>query len=191
MIWMLSISKEDIIPPDIFEKQRDEITRRIIEIKKMRRVETKTFSFLFESRETVLNQINEMVYIERVKDQDEIDFLLRVYSDLLPGPGLLSVSMFIEFRDEKQLVQEMKNLTGIEDTVYLTFDGSQLKATPEEGRSTETLESTLQYLKFSFTSEMARKFKAAGNVYIETRKPGYSESARIPAVLLDQLKLEI
>ncbi len=191
MIGMLSISMEDILPPEIFEKQREEITRRIIEIKKLRRVETKTFSFLFESRETVLNQINEMVYIERVRDQDEIQRLIRVYSDLLPGPGLLSVSMFIEFRDEKQLLQEMKNLTGIEDTVYLTFDGNQLKGTPEEGRSTETLESTLQYLKFSFTPEMARKFRAAGNVYIETRKPGYAESARIPAALLDQLKLEI
>lgn len=182
---------EDIIPPENFEKQRDSITRKIIEIKKLRRVETKTFSFLFESRETVLNQINEMVFIEKVKDPDEIKRLIEVYSDLLPKPGMFSVSMFIEFRDEKQMLREMPKLTGVENTVYLTFDGNQLKATPEEGRSTEVLESTLQYLKFTFTTEMKKKFMDAQNVYIETRKEGYSETAKIPPDLLNQLKSEL
>ena len=100
---MQEIRSEEIIPPENFEKQRDEATRKIIEIKKTRRVETKTFSFLFESRDTVMNQINEMVFIEKVKDPEEIRRLIDVYSDLLPRPDTFSVSMFIEFRDERQM----------------------------------------------------------------------------------------
>lgn len=188
---MQEIRSEEIIPPENFEKQRNEITKRIIEIKKSRRVETKTFSFLFESRDTVMNQINEMVFIERVKDPEEIRRLIEVYSDQLPGPDTFSVSMFIEFRDEKRLAAELPRLTGIENTVYLSFDGHELKATPEEGRSTDVLESTLQYLKFHFNRVLADQFRSAGSVYIETRKPGYSEAAKISGPLLEQLKSEL
>ena len=188
---MQEIRSEDIIPPENFEKQRDEATRKIIEIKRTRRVETKTFSFLFESRDTVMNQINEMVFIEKVKDPEEIRRLIEVYSDLLPRPDTFSVSMFIEFRDERQMSAEMPRLTGIENTVYLSFDGHELKATPEEGRSTEVLESTLQYLKFHFNRVLADQFRSAENVYIETRKSGYSEAGKISGPLLQQLNSEL
>lgn len=149
---------------------------------------TKTFSFLFESRDTVINQINEMVFIENVTDKNEIDRLIRVYSDQLPTDTQLSVSMFIEFEDEQQMVRELPKLAGVENTVYLTFDGHEVKGTPEEGRSTDVLESTLQYLKFGFTKQDYEKFLAANNVYIETRKERYSEAAKLPRELVDDLK---
>ena len=190
-LGLQSITVEDTVPPGIFEKQRENETRRIIELKKSRRIETKTFSYLFESRETVLNQINEMIFIEKVKDREEIQRLIEVYSELLPRHDTLSVSMFIEFRDERQLLSEMPKLAGVENSVYMSFDGNELRATPEEGRSTDVLESTLQYLKFHFTPDMIEKFKDARNVYIETRKEGYLETAKIPSDLLSTLKKEL
>ena len=186
-----TIGREEVLLPEFYEKKRQEETRKIISLKNIRRVSTKTFSFLFECRETVLNQINEMIFIESIHDDPEIEHLIRVYSDLLPSKQVLSVSMFIEISDERALMRELPRLAGIEKTVYLTFDGSELQATPEEGRSTDVLESTLQYLKFMFTPEQAAKFRDSSYVYIETRKEGYKESARIDGVLLDSLKKEI
>lgn len=188
---MQPINQEDVFPPNIYASKREEITRRIISEKKKRRIVTKTFSFLFESRETVLNQINEMVFIENVEDKEEVNRLIEVYSDQLPTDDELSVSMFIEFEDEKQMVREIPRLAGVENTVYLTFDGHEVKGTPEEGRSTDVLESTLQYLKFKFTKQDYEKFSSANNVYIETRKEGYSEAAKLPAALLEDLKKEL
>lgn len=185
---MKTISREDIYPPNIYETKREALTREVITTKRRRRVTTKTFSFLFESRETVLNQINEMVFIENVYDEKEIDRLITVYSEQLPTDSELSVSMFIEFEDEKQMVREIPRLAGVENTVFLTFDGHEVRGTPEEGRSTDVLESTLQYLKFKFSREDYEKFKKAKNVYIETRKEGYSEAAKLSLELIEDLK---
>ncbi|MEM0158078.1 MAG: DUF3501 family protein [Thermoplasmataceae archaeon] len=185
------IGREDVLLPEQFKEIRESETARIIEIKKKRRVSTKTFSFLFENRDTVLNQINEMIFIENVHDEDEIRRLIEVYSDLIPRKHQLSVSMFIEIEDERKLVTELPRLAGIEKTVYLTFDGDEIHASYEEGRSTDVLESTLQYLKFDFDRKKLDSFLSSRNVYIETRKEGYSQSAKIDSDLLEILKKEV
>lgn len=186
-----SIRREDILSPENFSRLRGSELPKIIRLKNLRRVMTKTFSFLFECRETVLNQVNEMVLIENVHDEREISRLMDVYSELLPEDDTLSVSMFIEISDEKVLARELPRLAGIENTVYITFDGSEVHADPEEGRSTEVLESTLQYLRFRFNTEAIKKFRDAKYVYIETRKEGYRESARIDGELLASLQSEL
>ncbi|AKA48792.1 hypothetical protein IX51_06385 [uncultured archaeon] len=185
------ILREDILPPDTYSKNRNEVNAEVIKKIKLRRLTTKTFSFLFEDKDTVLNQINEMVFLENIKDEEEIDRLIEVYSEQLPGDSELSVSMFIEFEDENQMVKELPRLAGIEQSVYLTFDGNELRGIPEEGRSTEVLESTLQYLKFQFTSSLLEKFLTSKNVYIETRHKTYQEIAKITPELLEQLKEEL
>ncbi|QRF74747.1 hypothetical protein Thermo_00236 [Thermoplasmatales archaeon] len=185
------ITISEILPPQRYGVQREQINHSVIELEKKRRVTTRTFSYLFEHKEIILNQIEEMVFLENVTDKGEIEDLIEIYSELMPSNGTLSVSMFIEISDQGQLLREMPMLSGIEKTVYLVFDEYELKATPEEGRSTDVLESTLQYLKFSFNREQLSKFEKAKNAFIETRKPGYQESARISQDLLETLKSEL
>ncbi len=185
------ITAGEIIPPSEYGRQRDTTNHRIIELEKKRRLSTRTFSYLFEHRDIILNQINEMVFLENVRDSEEIEHLIDTYSDLMPSNGILSVSMFIEISDQDQLLREMPRLSGIEQSVYLVFDDSELRATPEEGRSTEVLESTLQYLKFIFNRDQLSKFLKSRNAFIETRKTYYQETARIPEDLLETLKKEL
>lgn len=188
---MAIIQREEVLLPNIYESKREEITKNIIAEKRKRRVVTKTFSFLFESRNTVINQVNEMVFIENVYDEKEISRLINVYSDQLPTDTELSVSMFIEFEDEDQMVKEIPKLAGVENSVYLTFDGQEIKGTPEEGRSTDVLESTLQYLKFTFTKGDFEKFRNSKNVYIEARKEGYNEAAKLSPELVADLSSDL
>lgn len=185
------IEREDILPPDTYSEKRAEANAEVIKKIKLRRVTTKTFSFLFENKDTVLNQINEMVFLENITDQEEVDRLIEVYSEQLPGDSELSISMFIEFVDEDQMVKEIPKLAGIEKSVFMTFDGNELRGTPEEGRSTEVLESTLQYLKFQFPENLLKKFLESKNVYIETRHKTYQEIAKLPPELLIELKNEL
>lgn len=185
------ILREDVLPPETYAKRRNEENAEAIKHIKSRRVTTKTFSYLFEDKYTVLNQINEMVFLENIKDDEEIARLIEVYSEQLPGESELSVSMFIEFEDEKQMVKEIPRLAGVEKSVYLTFDGNELRGIPEEGRSTEELESTLQYLKFQFTQNLLDKFIDSKNVYVETRHKIYQEIAKIPSEMLSQLKEDL
>lgn len=185
------ILREDVLPPETYSERRNSANAEVIKKIKARRITTKTFSYLFEDKDTVLNQINEMVFLENIKDDEEVKRLIEIYSEQLPGDSELSVSMFIEFEDENQMVKEIPKLAGIEKSVYLTFDGSELRGTPEEGRSTEVLESTLQYLKFQFPQNLLEKFLSAKNVYIETRHKKYQEIAKVPPELLAQLKNEL
>ncbi|EQD34675.1 hypothetical protein B2A_12711 [mine drainage metagenome] len=138
-----------------------------------------------------MNQINEMIFLEKIYDKADIQDLINIYSEILPGRNELSVTMFIEFPDEKAMISGMPKLAGIEKMVYLVFDDHSLKATPEEGRSTETLESTLQYLKLKFPDSEKEAFLNCRNAFIETRHPVYSESARVPEDLLKTLKAEL
>ncbi len=181
----------EVLSPEEYGKIREAENHRLAEFEKHRRLVTKTFSFLFEHREIVLNQINEMVFLEKIHDEEEIDQLIRVYSDQLPGQGYLSLTMFIELEDEHTMIQSMKKLSGVEKHVFLVFGRNEMLAEYEEGRSTDTLESTVQYLKFRFPGDKLRDFVASDAAYIEVRHPGFEETARIPKELLSTLKTEL
>ncbi|MHB1439720.1 MAG: DUF3501 family protein [Cuniculiplasma sp.] len=188
---MEKIQRGEMLTPEKFSKILPQERDKIIKIKKERRITSRTFSYLFENRYTILNQINEMILIENIHDEEEIAHVLNTYNDLIPDSNEFSVSMFIEISDEKKLLKEMPKLSGIENDVYLVFGQNEVKATPEEGRSTETLESTLQYLKFKFDSGSAEAFKNARSAFITTRHEIYQESAEIGNSLLDSLKKEL
>src|SRR5215831_20249496 len=96
----MTIRPGDVLNLYEYEKIRDERRKRVIEAKRVRRVAVgRHLVFLFENRETVLFQIQEMCRAERIvadaKIQEEID----EYSPLLPGAGELSVTMMIEIED--------------------------------------------------------------------------------------------
>ncbi|MCL5888822.1 MAG: DUF3501 family protein [Candidatus Thermoplasmatota archaeon] len=188
---MKKITDGELFSPEEFSGILEVERRKIIKAKKERRITSKTFSYLFENRETVLNQMNEMVLIENIHDDKEKKHILDTYNELIPDDLEFSVSMFIEISDEKKLLQEMPRLSGIENNVYLVFGDYEVKGAPEEGRSTDTLESTLQYLRFKFDGKTAEQFKKAKNAFIVTRHPIYKESAEITEPLLAQLKSEL
>ncbi|MEM0155195.1 MAG: DUF3501 family protein [Thermoplasmataceae archaeon] len=185
------IQPGEILSPSAYKTKRELINRQVIEFERKRRITTRTFSFLFEHKDIILNQITEMVFLENVTDYKEVQHLIGIYEDLMPSNGVLSVSMFIEISDQDQLLREMPKLAGIEKTVFLVFDSAEIQATPESGRSTEVLESTLQYLKFKFSRAQVSRFTRSKNAFIETRKKEYEQVARIPPDLLETLKKEI
>src|SRR6058998_1233538 len=70
-----------------YEKVRDARRREIIELKRHRRVSVGRYlTFVFENRETVWFQIQEMVRAERLVDAERIAEEVEVYNTLLPGP---------------------------------------------------------------------------------------------------------
>lgn len=188
---MNPILREEISSPEDFSKIVEKNRKDIIKLKALRRVSSKTFSFLFECRETLLNQINEMIYVENVHDQEEINRLIRVYNEQMPEGNEFSVTMFIEITDEKELVRELPKLAGIEEHIVLIYDGNEKRAIPEEGRSTDVLESTVQYLKFRFSKNEIGLFKNSKNVFISTDHKTYKESVKINDDLLKDLKKEL
>ena len=110
-----TIALEDVLNFFEYEKVRDDRRRRVMEQKRVRRVSVGPYlSFLFENRDTVLFQIQEMCRVERITDdariQDEID----VYTALLPRGGELSATMMIEIADKDQIKPVLDRFMGID-----------------------------------------------------------------------------
>ena len=98
-----------------YEKVRTEMRERVIAAKRTRRVDVGPYlSFVFENRDTVLFQIQEMCRVERItadaKIQDEID----VYNALLPAPGELSATLMIQIGDRDQIKPVLDRFMGID-----------------------------------------------------------------------------
>ncbi|HEY4908440.1 MAG TPA: DUF3501 family protein, partial [Methylomirabilota bacterium] len=95
-----------------YEKVRAEMRERAIELKRVRRVTVGRYlSFVFENRDTVLFQIQEMCRVERITDdakiQDELDAIV-------PGPRELSATLFIEITDKEQIQPVLDRFMGID-----------------------------------------------------------------------------
>jgi len=137
-----------------YEKVRDVMRPKVIAQKQRRRVILgDQLSLLFENRDTVLLQIQEMIRTERIvadaKIQDEID----AYNALIPAAGELSATLFIEIPGLVHMSQEDVRLTvnrfqGIDQAVALVVGGERVPALFEAGHSKEEKMAAVQYVRF-------------------------------------------
>jgi hypothetical protein len=179
---MNKIQIDDVRPPRLYERARDEARKRVIALKRPRRVALgPDVTLVFENRATMIFQVEEMCRAEHLDDprkiQDEID----VYNTLLPGPGELSATMLVEITDEKQIKPTLDRLVGIDEHLHLEVAGARIPARFEEGRSEADRISAVQYVRFALDpaarGEMAR---AGAKVALVADLPGYSHRAELP-----------
>lgn len=144
------VTLDDVIGLDRYETVRDELRKRIIELKRRRRLSVGPFiTFVFENHDTVHFQIQEMLRAERITDMDAVRYELEVYNALLPQPGELSATMLIEITDEEDIPERLNSLLGIDEAVRLEIgDDWVVPAVFEAGQSNEEKLSAVQYVRF-------------------------------------------
>ena len=180
-----------------YEKVRAEMRGRVIDLKRVRRVPVgEHLSFVFENRDTVLFQIQEMCRVERITDdariQDEID----VYNALLPGPGELSATLFIEITDKAQIQPVLDRFIGIDAggidvgaTVWIQVGKDfAVPGTFEAGHSDEEKGklSAVHFVRFAFPPEAVRAF-ADSPVHLVVDHAAVRARAELPAETKAQL----
>ena len=163
------IQKEDIMPLDIYTKQRKELRKNILEFKKNRRVSLGPYAtFYFESYETMLAQVQEMLYIEKGGDEQLNDELV-AYNPLIPNGKELTATLMFEIDNPVSRASFLATVGGIEEQVFMKVDGEKIKAVPEEDvdrTSSQGKASSVQFIHFNFTDEQIEKFKSS-NVDVE------------------------
>jgi len=158
---MRKITREDVRDIAEYEKIREDFRRTIIELKKRRRVSVGDIvTLVFENRETVLFQIQEMMRAERIVHEEKIQQEIEIYNELIPEDDELSATMLIEIDDLDRLRQMLPKLIGIEEQVWLRIgDRYAIHARYESGRSKEDRTSTVHYVRFRLSPEEIRAFK--------------------------------
>ena len=179
---MRKIELEDIMGPSAYERVREDFRRRIIELKKVRRIAVgNKVSLVFENRDTVIFQIQEMVRAEKITDLDKIREEIEVYNGLIPESGELSATLFLEIEDQSHIREELLKFLGIDEVVFLKIgDRHSIHAKFEQGHSKEDKISAVQYVKFPFTQEQIQAFansKENASLWIE--HPNYRAGVTI------------
>ena len=158
------IQKSDIMPLDAYIKDRKELRKNIVNFKKNRRIALGPYAtFYFESYETMLAQVQEMLYIEKGGDEQLHDELI-AYNPLIPNGKELTATLMFEIDNPISRAAFLGKVGGIEEMVFMKINGETVKAVPEEDvdrTSAEGKASSVQFIHFNFTDEQIQKFKSS------------------------------
>ena len=157
------IEKQDLIPLDIYTKNRKQIRKDIVEFKKDRRIALGPYAtFYFESFETMLAQVQEMLYIEKGGDEQLKDELI-AYNPLVPNGKELTATLMFEIDNPVSRAAFLGKVGGIEEKVFMKIDDAVIKAVPEEDvdrTSAEGKASSVQFIHFKFSDNQITKMKS-------------------------------
>ena len=185
------IQKEDIMPLDIYTKQRKALRKNIVEFKKNRRVSLGPYAtFYFENYETMLAQVQEMLYIEKGGDEQLNDELI-AYNPLIPNGQELIATLMFEIDNPVSRATFLGKVGGIEEKVFMKIDEDIVKAVPEEDvdrTSAEGKASSVQFVHFKFNSEQKEKFRSGSlKVEIGIDHKEYSHTTKLTDVTIKSL----
>ena len=178
-----TIQKEDIMPLDVYINQRKELRKNILEFKKDRRVPLGPYAtFYFESYETMLAQVQEMLYIEKGGDE-QLQDELSAYNPLIPNGKELTATLMFEIDNPISRAAFLGKVGGIEETVFMKINGEKIKAVPEEDvdrTSAEGKASSVQFIHFNFTDDQIEKFQSnSSEIELGIDHKEYSHSTKL------------
>jgi len=173
-----------------YELGRADFRRRVIDLKKRRRVALgPLMTLVFENRDTVRFQVQEMLRVERIaapeKVQDEID----VYNELLPRDGEVAATLFIEVTEPDQVQPTLDRFIGLDEPGQLVLEagGESAPARFAAGQSREDRISAVHYVRFALGPGARRALAARGEAALSVRHAGYDARTALPRETVEEL----
>ena len=196
---MRKLTLDDIADARAYERERAELRAQVIELKRLRRVAVGTVvSVMFESRETMRYQIQEMARVERIFTDEGIQQELDAYNPLIPEPGQLCATLFVELTSDEQMREWLPKLVGIENSLLFRLPGGDtvrgvVRAEHAEQLTREHITAAVHYVTFEFTAQQVAAFSAsdAGGVMLEIDHPAYRESVALAAETIRELRRDL
>ncbi len=192
---MKPIDRSEVLGLADYEMIRDRFRGRVIAEKKLRRLQLgPNASVLFENRDTVLLQIQEMLRTERITRSGAIQHEIDTYNEHVPGGDELSCTLMIEIEDHIAREAFLRAAVGFERHVWLVGRAQRIQA-QSHARNTESSERTtaVHYLKFHLPQEIVAALRggpatqAALELALEVDNPAYSARASLSPETLASL----
>ena len=177
------LTLDDIADQRAYEREREDFRRAVIATKKLRRVQVgPVITLTFENRMTMRFQVQEMARAERMVRDDQIQHELDTYNRLLPAPGELSATLFLELTSDEELRTWLPKLVGVERSCQLRIGPSTnpdiVSSKPEDEHDSvltrDTVTSAVHYVRFRLRPEQVDVFRA-GPVRLAVAHPSYPE----------------
>ena len=178
------ITRADILPPADYAARRPEMRKAVVALKRQRRIEVgPAATFYFESFETMLQQVQEMLHIEK-GGEAQIEDELRAYNPLIPKGSELTATVMFEIDDPVRRGRFLARLGGVEHTAFIKLGDETVQGvaeadqdrTNEEGKA-----SSVQFIHFPFTPPQIALFREPNRqVIVGFSHPEYSHMAVLP-----------
>ena len=190
------LTLDDIADVRAYEREREVFRQHVIDLKRRRRVHVGTLvTFVFENRDTIRFQIQEMARVEKLTTDAEIQVELDIYNPMVPARGQLCATMFIELTSDEQVHEWLPKLVGIERSVLLVLPNDErVRAIVDEqhdqGLTREAVTAAVHYLRWELTRQQVATF-GEGPVTIEIDLPAYREQTQLGSSTHAELVLDL
>tara|TARA_B000000475_G_scaffold107003_1_gene86841 strand:+ start:281 stop:859 length:579 start_codon:yes stop_codon:yes gene_type:complete len=171
------LERQDLLTLEEYADKRSSIRQETIQVKKLREVHLGShIRMIFENKQTVQYQIQEMLRIEKIFESSEIQDELDVYNALVPNGSNLKATMMIEYPDVAERVEALSRLIGVEKSIYFQVDGHD-KVFPicneDLERETDVKTSAVHFMRFEFDQNMIADFVSGSDVKVGSAHPNY------------------
>ena len=176
---MKPVTRDEILDLTAYEKARPEIQARVLKEKAPRRIHLgEALTFLFENRDTVCYQVQEMIRAERMVKESDIGHELETYNELLGRQGELGAALLIEIDDPQLRDARLREWMGLPGSLYVkTASGRKVRATFDPRQVGQDRLSSVQYLKFDTGGEVPVAIGADHpRCQLEVARPGEWQS---------------
>jgi hypothetical protein len=174
---MAQIQRDSLLTLEAYSRSRDAFRKQVMAHKRHRRVPLgDNVMLIFEDELTIRYQIQEMLRAEKIFEEDEIRHELETYNPLVPDGRNWKATMMIEYPDVDERKRALAKLKGIEDRVYVQVEGSpRVYAIADEDleRENEEKTSSVHFLRFELTQDMAKALKYGVSLAIGVDHPNY------------------
>jgi len=189
------LTLDDIADQRAYERERPAFRAEMLAVRRLRRVTLgPIIAVAFESRDTIRYQIQEMARAERLSTDAEIQSELDAYNPLIPAPGRLCATLFIELTNDDDMREWLPKLVGVERHIVIRFaDGSIVRSEPEAQHATqltrEHITSAVHYITFAL-DETARTALASVGVNLLIDHPEYRHEVELAPATIDELRAD-
>lgn len=174
---MQKLTREDLFSLEQYAEGRDDFRDNVLRHKRNRRIELGTnAALIFEDRLTMQYQVQEMLRIEKIFEAAGINEELGAYNPLIPDGSNWKATFMVEFPDEDERREMLKQLVGIEDCVYVQVGDLQRStaiADEDMDRSDALKTSAVHFLRFELSDEQVAALKGGAALAAGIDHPSY------------------
>ena len=160
------VTEADLLSFGQYSLNRKKLRKNLVEFKKNRRIHLGPHAtFYFECYETMLAQIQEMLFIEK-GGKDQLKDELTAYNPLIPKGKELVATLMFEIDDPLRRSEFLNNVGGIEEKIFIKINDEKIISIPEKDvdrTSAEGKASSVQFIHFNFSAQQINNFKDLNN----------------------------
>jgi len=178
-----------VLDPEAYTARRKDELARLVPIRRSRRVIVGPLvSFEFENADTLLHQVQEMVFAERIRRESAASEELATYRRLLPTPTSFCATMFVELRESASARRDLKELDGLQHSVRLQVGDAVIVGEDVPPDDPDDTTYSVHFLRFELDEQQRRALgDLAQPAVLRIEHPKYEGEAPLPAELRAQL----